>query len=290
MSKMKSLIKEHQVLSYFSLTFLISWGGVFILGVPYGMPATSEQAAKFWPIVFIPFFLGPISASLLLTGFIYGKAGFHEIVTRLFNWRLSFHWYAIALLAAPFFVLPTLLILSRFSPVFLPAIFTSTNKVGLILTGLVVGLIEGGFMEELGWTGFAVPRLRTQHSIISTGLIVGFLWGLWHFLPTFWVSGNSAGKLDLPLFLPTCTFYIGVLPAYRILMIWVYDRTRSLLIAILMHAILSASTQFILFPMAKGIQLVFYYCILIMALWITIAVVVKTDQGRNGQIPVSSSR
>ena len=281
MTTIKVFIRSHPVLSYFALTFVISWGGVFALGAaPYGLPATSEQAAKSWPIVFIPFFLGPILASLLLTGMADGRAGFRELFSRLFRWNVSLNWYAIALLTAPLLVTATLLVLSRTSPVYLPAIVTSTNKVGLIVTGLLVGLVEGGLMEELGWTGFAVPRLRLRHSPISTGLIVGLLWGLWHFLPTFWASGDSSGALDSTLFLSTCTFYIGVLPAYRILMVWVYDRTHSLLVAILMHAILSASTQFILLPPAKGIQLVFYYAILTIALWIAVAISHHKPMGR----------
>jgi len=243
MSTIKTFIKSYPVLTYFILTFAVSWGGVLILGAPYGMPAASNQSAKAWPIVFVPFFLGPILASLLLTGLVDGMAGFRELLSRLFKWRVSFRWYAVALLTAPLLVTAVLLTLSLTSQAFLPQILTTADKAGLLLTGVLVGLIEGGLMEELGWTGFAVPRLRSRYSVITTGVIVGFLWGLWHVLPTFWVSGTSSGALDLPLFLPTCLFYIGILPAYRILLVWVYDRTRSLLVAILMHAVLSASTN-----------------------------------------------
>jgi hypothetical protein len=39
-----------------------------------------------------------------------------------------------------------------------------------------------GFFEELGWTGFATPRLRLRHGFLATGLIVGVPWGAWHLL------------------------------------------------------------------------------------------------------------
>ena len=42
---------------------------------------------------------------------------------------------------------------------------------------------------------------------------------------SFWGSGTSSGALSLAIFLPAIIFYVGSLPAYRVLMVWVYDRT-----------------------------------------------------------------
>jgi membrane protease YdiL (CAAX protease family) len=280
MTIIRSFIKRHPVLTYFALTFVISWGGVIILGAPYGMPTTSEQFAEQWPIVFLPYFFGPSTASMLLTGLVYGKDGFRELLSRLVMWRVGTRWYAIALLTAPLLVTLILLALSLTSAVFLPGILTSADKVGLILTGLLVGLIEGGFMEELGWTGFATPELRRRYSIVATALIVGILHAVWHFLPTFWGSGDSAGAFDLLLFLPPCLFYIGVLPAYRVLMVWVYDRTGSLLVAMLMHASLTASTLFILAPQATGVPLLTYYLVLAGVMWGVVAAVAMAHRGQ----------
>jgi membrane protease YdiL (CAAX protease family) len=183
-------------------------------------------------------------------------------------------------------VTPILLGLSLTSPVFLPGILTTADKVGLILSGLVVGLIFGGLMEELGWTGFATPELRRHYGVVTTGLIVGILHAVWHFLPTFWGSGDSSGALDLLLFLPPCLFYIGVLPAYRVLMVWVYDRTRSLLVAMLMHASLTASTLFILSPSARGVPLMTYYLILTVAMWVVVAAVAVANHGQLSRQPL----
>jgi membrane protease YdiL (CAAX protease family) len=280
MTTIKAFIKKHPVLTYFALTFAISWGGVLILGAPYGMPTTSEQFEKLWPIVFLPYFFGPSTTSILLTGLVYGKDGFRELLSRLLRWRVGTRWYAVALLTAPLLVTPILLALSLTSPVFLPGILTTADKVGLILSGLVVGLIFGGLMEELGWTGFATPELRRRYGIVTTALVVGILHAVWHFLPTFWGSGDSSGALDLLLFLPPCLFYIGVLPAYRVLMVWVYDRTRSLLVAMLMHASLTASTLFILAPSAEGVSLMTYYLILTVAMWVVVAAVALVNRGQ----------
>jgi membrane protease YdiL (CAAX protease family) len=235
------------------------------------MPTTSEQFAKSWPIVFIPYFLGPSLSSILLTGLVYGKAGFRELFSRLLRWRAGVSWYAIALLTAPLLATLILLALSLYSSEFLPGILKSDNRVSLILLGIVTGVIFGGLLEELGWTGLAVPELRRRNSVFRTGLAVGFLWGLWHFLPTYWGSGNSSEALDWLLLLPPCLFYVGVLSAYRILMVWVFDRTKSWFVIMLMHASLTASTLFILAPSAKVISLIVYYLILTALVWIIVA-------------------
>jgi membrane protease YdiL (CAAX protease family) len=289
MTSIKNFIKRHPVLTYFVLTFAISWGGVYILGAPYGMPPTSEQFAKAWPIVLIPYFLGPSMTSILLTGLVYGKTGFRGLLSRLLKWRVSARWYVIALLSAPLLILPILLSLSLISAKFLPDIFTTADKFSLLLLGISVGLFEGGLMEELGWTGFAVPRLRFRYSILTTGLIVGILHAMWHFLPTFWGSGDSSGVFSLLLFLPPRLFYIGILPAFRVLMVWVYDRTGSLLLAMLMHASLTASTLFILSPSARGIQLMTYYFILISVMWGVVVVVALLNRGQLSRQPLEQS-
>jgi membrane protease YdiL (CAAX protease family) len=173
-----------------------------------------------FPFVLLALFAGPSMAGILLTGLLYGRAGFRNLLTRMTRWRVGARWYAVALLTAPLLVTATLLALSLISPEFLPSIFTSDDKVRLLLFGIGWGLVGGGLLEELGWTGFAVPTLlRQRHGVLATGLFVGVLWGLWHFLITFWASGTSSGALSLAGFLPAVLFYVGSLPAYRVLMV-----------------------------------------------------------------------
>ena len=130
------------------------------------------------------------------------------------------------------------------SPEFVPRVFTSDEKAALLLFGIGWGLALG-FFEELGWTGFAVPTLRLRYGVLATGHIVGLLYGAWHFLTNgFWPSGTISGALSLALFVTVRGFglLVGSLLAFRVLMVWVYDRTESLLVAMLIHASLAAST------------------------------------------------
>ncbi len=270
-------IKRHPVLTYFVLTFAISCGGFLIVAGPGGIPGNTKQIDKLFPIALMTLLISPITAGILSTSLVHGKAGFRELLSRLIKWRTGVRWYVAALLITPFLVTAILLVLSLFSPKFLPEISITKDKASLLLTGIIVGLM-GGLFEEIGWTGFAVPKIRQHYGVLATGLIVGFLWGAWHIPVTFWASGDSSGVLSLPLFLPPLLFYILVLPVFRVLMVWVYDHTDSLLITILMHASLTGSTLFVLKPQAIDVPLMIYYIIFAVVLWFVVVVVV----GANG--------
>lgn len=272
---MKNLAQNKPLLTSFLLTFLISWGGVLILAAPYGFPTTQAKFEANYPLVFIPYLLGPLLSCLILTGITRGKIGFRELWIRIIRWRVSIRWYAAALLTAPLLTLVLLLIFSRFSRAYLPAIFTVENPASLLLTGLMIGLFGGGLMEEPGWTGFALPRLRQRFGVFQSGIILGLIWGLWHILPTYWGSGDAAGNLSMDLLLPPLFFYLAVLPPYRMLMVWIYDRKESLLVTMLMHASLTASTLFILAPDVTGKNLLLYYLILAGLLWTIVAAVIQ---------------
>jgi hypothetical protein len=269
MKTVRAFVKRHPVLSFYALVFAISWGGLLlVVGGPDGISATPEQVERLLLPALLATFAGPSIAGIVLTGLVHGRAGLRDLLARMTRWRVGARWYAVALLTAPLFVTATLLALSLSSPEFLPGIYTSDDKATLLLFGTAWGLIGGGLLEELGWTGFAVPTMRQRYGVLGTGLIVGVLWGAWHLLITYWVmSGSTAGGLTLASFLLMFVFFhAGSLPAYRVLMVWVYDRTESLLVAMLMHASFSAS-RLILNPLAiAGLALAIYDLVLAVAL------------------------
>lgn len=275
------LIKRHPVLAYYVLTFAISWGGLLLVIIAGGssIPATVEEFKRLIPFA-IPFMLlGPSVAGMVMTGLVDGRAGLRDVFARIVNWRVHVGWYAVALLTAPLVFTVVLFALSRTSPDFLPGILTTGDKATFVLTGLAAALMVG-FFEELGWMGFAVPRLRLRYSVLTTGLIAGVLWGAWHVLGNDLWGGPTGGggapytaELPLPVFLTATGFalLVGQLPAFRVLMVWVYDRTGSLLVAMLMHASLDAAT-FILGPLAMSAVTSFTYSIgVAAAMWIVVA-------------------
>ena len=105
-----------------------------------------------------------------------------------------------------------------------------------------------------------------------------------------WIAGTYSGGLPVPLFvtLNGLTLLLGQLPAYRVLMVWVYDRTDSLLIAMLMHASLSACT-FVLGPeRVTGPALVGYAVALAAAWWTVVALIAAVTRGQVVHQPIQS--
>lgn len=285
-----TFIKRRPVLTYYALTFGISWGLTFmIVGGPGGFPANARETQELLPAVVLALVAGPITAGILMTALFYGRAGLRDLLSRLLQWRVGARWYAVALLTAPFVVLTTLLVLTLASADFRPGIFTAENKAAILLPGLAAGLAAGLF-EEPGWTGFATPRLKLRYGIVATGLIVGFLWGLWHFIVALWGSGTPAGAFSMVIFLSQVVFYVGVLPAYRVLMVWVYDRTESLLVAMLMHGSLTAITTYIFAPPVTDGQRFVYHLALSGAMWMVVTVVAAATRGQLPRSPIPGAQ
>jgi hypothetical protein len=110
------------------------------------------------------------------------------------------------------------------------------------------------------------------------------MWGAWHFLVNLWGSDSSSGALSLALFLPVVLF--SFLPAYRVLMVWVYDRTGSLLVAMLMHA--SLVVFWLIFtPLAiSELPLVTWYLVWAAVLWVVVAAVAVANGGHISRQPL----
>ena len=270
--KIKSLLNKYAGLTYFMLTFLITWGSIFIMVGSVGFPISAKQIESAGPMLYVGMLIGPSAAGILMIGLVDGREGYQVLFSRLSKWRVGMHWYVFALLTVPLLVLAILYLLTLTSLDFQPAITIVEDKVTLMLTGIVMGLVVG-FFEELGWTGFVVPKLRQRYGVLATGLMVGLLWGAWHY-PPFSSSGSDSGTLSPVLYLFVLLF--SFLPAYRVLLVWVYDRTESLLVTILMHAPLSASQLILIPPALTGTKLVIYDLIFAMSLWVIAGVILVT--------------
>jgi membrane protease YdiL (CAAX protease family) len=212
------------------LAFAISWTGILLVLGPDGFLNTTGSSPEF-ALAGSASLLGPSVAAVLLTSLIDGRAGWRDLVARLRRWRVGVRWYAVALLTAPLVLATTQLALSLTSSSPELPIVAEEDRLALVLSALAASLAVP-FFEELGWTGFAMPRLRRSHSILSTGLLMGVLWGAWH-LPLF--AGNTDAPGELPALLLLAALLFGWLVPYRMLMVWVYDRTQSILLVMLMH-------------------------------------------------------
>lgn len=215
---LRSRCERLPLLGYFMLSYGISWGGILVV-----LAFTGFDLATLRPLdtglIFVVMLLGPSTAGLAMTALLDGRRGLRELVSSLARWRVSGRWYGIALLTMPLLLFSTLWLLSAFVAGFRWPLFA-------------IGLVAGTF-EEVGWTGFATPRLLARQRPFIAGLSLGLAWALWHALVDFRQNFNAHGALWL---LEFALLYIAALTAYRLLMTCVYAHSQSLLLAVLMHA------------------------------------------------------
>ena len=255
--KFELWLRRHPVCSFFVLAFGISWGGILVV-----LSATGFDLVELRPLdtglIFVFMLLGPSTSGLALTALLEGRAGLRRLVARMAHWRLGLHWYLVVLLTMPVLLLVTLWPLS----VFLDPAFSPRFQWHLF----AIGFIAGSF-EEVGWTGFATPRLLQRRRLFLAGLWLGLVWALWHMLVDFRQNSHVMGALWL---LEFAVLYVGALTAYRVLMTWVYANTQSLLLAVLMHASYTG-WLFMLYPATSLEQGLVWQTAFAAALWVVVA-------------------
>jgi|SRR5271165_6736141 len=257
----ETLIVRHPVAAYFAPTFLISWMGALLVAAPHLM--RHEPLPKITGILMFPaMLLGPSLTGIVLTSVMDGRKGVRSLFSSMFQWRLPVNWYA-ALFIPPALVLTVLFGLKTFvSPSYAPNFF---------LLGILFG-VPAGYLEEIGWMGYAFPKMRLQSSPLGASILLGLLWSIWH-LPVIDYLGTATphGAYWLPFFL----VFTAAMTAMRVLICWIYSNTKSLLLAQLMHISSTGSLVIFSAPRLTGGQEVMWYGLYAIALWVTIAVVVN---------------
>jgi membrane protease YdiL (CAAX protease family) len=267
-SNYEAIIRRYPVVAYFVLTFTISWTGALAVAAPHLI--RQQSLPKMTGILMFPaMLLGPSVAGILLTRIVDGKSGLRELFSRMSPARAPASWYT-ALLIPPFLVPAVLLLLERFvSPVYGPNRF---------FMGILFG-IPAGFLEEVGWTGYAFPKMRSAINGLAPSILLGLLWALWH-LPVINYLGTATphGPYWWPFFLA----FTLAMTAMRVLIAWIYTNTGSVLMAQLMHVSSTGSLVIFSAPRVTAPQEVMWYALYGTVLWGAVAIVVRTFGRRLG--------
>lgn len=216
------------LLKFFALTFAITWTLFFAAGtVPGG--ASASQAVR--ELLFLPGTVAPALVALWLTWRGEGRAGLRALVDRLFDARARARWYL-------------------FAVGYMAAIKIGVALVHRVATGgwprfgdeawFVIALaivfstpVQAG--EEIGWRGYALPRLAERFGLARASVLLGVIWACWH-LPLFFIAGTDKIGQSFPVYLAQVT-------ALSVAMTWLYAHTRgSLLLVMLMHSAINQAS------------------------------------------------
>jgi len=180
--------------------------------------------------------LGPALTALGVTAYESGGAGVRALLAQLLRWRVRPIWYAVAL-GGPILLTLAIAVIYRATGGVLPASVPLPLPLPLLLLlfFVYVGLFHGGLDEELGWRGYALPRLQTRYGALTASVILGVFWGCWH-LPAWLLPGSTQAGLSFPVFLVSVV-------ATSVIFTWLYNSTGgSLLLIVVLHTIFDICT------------------------------------------------
>jgi membrane protease YdiL (CAAX protease family) len=230
------------------------------IGLPHFGGGTHRGGSASALAVFPVMVVGVGLAGVGLTAATDGTPALRELWAR---WRrpVRHRWYLVVLVP-PIAILAVLGLLN----VFVSSMFTPQ----LFLFGIAAGVFAG-FCEEFGWTGFAYPRMSSRLGALSGALLLGLLWGLWHFPVADSLGAASPHGRYFPEFFAA---FVAMLVALRVLIAWLHTNTGSIRLAQSLHA---SSTGFLVVLGAGGVnagQEALWYACYAAALWLVVGVVI----------------
>jgi membrane protease YdiL (CAAX protease family) len=272
-----SLIQRHQVVTYFGLTFAISWA--IWLGLILGSLHIQTLMGAVLNVVAIA---GPSIAAIVLATAL-GRAELRRLLAGFSLSRLSVRWTVTALL------LPLAMMVAAIAvsvTVFgAPSPGVSFGLAGVVLAEFVRVLFLGGPVgEELGWRGFALPRLQQHRNAWDASIVLGLVWGLWH-LPLYFVLGTGQSEMLRAGISPA--FAIGGFLVWTVglsvLFTWLFNQTRgSLIVVILFHTAVNLA---VFLPSAVGSEGAASLLNVIITWLVAIGVVVRCGRARLASLP-----
>jgi membrane protease YdiL (CAAX protease family) len=257
------LLTRHQLFFFFLFSFVLTWGYFWLIWAPLRLPDSLIALGGF----------GPAASAFLVLALSSGKSGVLSLLRSIVHWRVGVNWYLVALLGLPvlnflaFLVVPGVL-------ADLVAPDLRFPRVYLIEMAMSVTIGIAPMWEEIGWRGFAQPRMQRLYGPVVGSLILGALWGVWH-LPFFFgpLARTGPDATFLSASIALVEFSIG-LTGLSVVMAWVLNNCGgSTLMAILLHACFDSSglAMVALFPSTPPYYLPIHYQTLGIAIVFSVA-------------------
>lgn len=206
--------RSHPLAAFYLVAFALSWG-YWLAVIANGGDTTH-----------FPGLVGPALAAVAVTGLVSGRRGLADLAGRMLRWRVPLRWYLAALVPVTTGALAVMAsIMAGAEVVPLDLVTMGGVPTRAWLPFLLVIFVVNGYGEEVGWRGFAWPRLRTEHRVFGAAVRLASVWALWH-LPTFWLATGLT--LD-PWIIPG--WLLGLV-AGAVVLGWLYERSQGSLVVV----------------------------------------------------------
>lgn len=189
MKTLTEYARKHEILGFFLIAYVLSW----MVGIPLALAAQGKVK------LFIPFSLhylyayGPALAALIMTWLVSGSEGLKELFSRITRWNVKPIWWVVAF--SPLWLFGLIVLVQRVATGEWQdmSLLGQVNFLPPLNLGVAVILwvLTFGLGEEIGWRGYALPRMQKNRSALSATLILTALWALWHWPMFFYVLDSA---------------------------------------------------------------------------------------------------
>lgn len=226
-----------RLLAYFLFTYLVTWS-VWFAASGLAAPGNTGLFGGRGPLFLLGVF-APGLVALAFTAQAEGRSGVARLLARIGHWQVRARWYAIAISYFAVIKLAAALVHRMITHEWPP--FGDT-PVALMMAGIAVSTwAQAG--EEVGWRGYALPRLAHYVGLGGASLVLGVVWAVWH-LPLFILPDSGSTGQSFPA-------YLLQVMALSVVLAFIYWKTDgSLLLVMVMHAAVNNTTGIV--PAAIG--------------------------------------
>jgi membrane protease YdiL (CAAX protease family) len=219
-------MREHPLAAYFVLAYTLSWA----VHVPLALSAQGLLPVTLAPGFHLAGAYGPALAAFGVTAVTEGTAGLRDLLRRIRCWRVGVGWLLVAVFSPAVLFLFSVVIVRIWD-----GVWPDLAQFGYMqefpnqgwLASWAVWTLTFGLGEEIGWRGFALPRLQKRRGAWVATLILGGLWALWH-LPQFFYNYTWH--------LLGAVAFVASTVSGAIVLTWLYNNTGgSVLVAALWH-------------------------------------------------------
>lgn len=266
-------IPFNAIVPFLLIAFGLAWGilALFIF-LPDQMTSLFGELTGQHPLFFLAVY-APAIAAFIVVIYYHGADGLRRYLARLLLWRCSPAWYAFLIIGIPLlFFGGSALKGNLFAE---PFPFSSFQT---LVVALLFMAIKGP-VEEFGWRGLALPLLQRKFASLWAGLVLGVIWGLWHF-PAFLLSGTPQSAWS---FTP---FFVGAV-AVSVIVTQLFNASRG---SILLPALLHFQLINPIWPDAQPYDTLFFVAAAVLVVWFNRKAMFSREWGVTEVMPQAENR
>jgi len=265
--EMRTKTRDKSLTAYFVIAYLIPIIAVLLViwkdGLQTGLVTTQISASALFVVMAMVH--APTVAAVVVSFRDGGFGGLRKLFRQLKTWRFSLKWYLAALLVFPAAVLAGLLLMRPFSPGYTPVLALGVPAAATFLSTL---------WEEIGWTGYATPRLLKRFRPLKAAVVLGVIHMFWHLAADYWGAGVFYGGLYIAHFV----LWLAGLVVLRIVTMWIYVRTKSVVLGWLTHYSYTGG-QTLLVPLTlTALETVLWNTAFVLFLLLTLVVLLAVNE------------